>query len=547
MDAYSVFILQKGRMMRRTAMRVGSAVCAVALLGSLAACGGDKKPTTTADGKPIVSVLVAKEPNQDKIANMQWAKDLEADCDCKIEWQEVDNGDFANQRNTTLSAGDIPDISLHAFSFVYAEQFSNLFEDLNQDLDKLPNVKAFFKEKPDAQKLNTDSKGHLYTLPNAHGKNNAGTGQLMMINKAWLDKLGLQVPTTWDELENVLKAFKTQDPNGNGQADEIPMNIKKLEGSYFTWYSPMLLLNSTGIVTGFNKGVSEYGFYAKNGVVKSFLTSDEYKQVIKYYHKLISEGLIPAEWATKDDDAYNADQISDGKTAKTGVVFGWSPSDNFGKLKDQYIAMPVPSAPGVSPDQTVWDGSSSELSPAGLSISSHAANKDAALKLANLLYSEKYSVQQFLGSFGKAITKTGEHEYTVDNDKLSQLTGDNQYPGLSELLVGWIPDEATIKGDTHADELIEVNKVYEEQRSHFDPVKDYIPDYVNMDNMDPSDATKLNTNNAEIFNTTMQKTAAWMSKGGIDEEWDAYCKQLDSIGLQESTKIWQKWYDTYTK
>ena len=527
-------------------MRVGSAVCAVALLGSLAACGGDKKPTTTADGKPIVSVLVAKEPNQDKIANMQWAKDLEADCDCKIEWQEVDNGDFANQRNTTLSAGDIPDISLHAFSFVYAEQFSNLFEDLNQDLDKLPNVKAFFKEKPDAQKLNTDSKGHLYTLPNAHGKNNAGTGQLMMINKAWLDKLGLQVPTTWDELENVLKAFKTEDPNGNGQADEIPMNIRKLD-SYFTYYSPMLLLNSTGIVTGFNKGVSPTGFYAKNGVVKSFLTSDEYKEVVKYYHKLISEGLIPADWATKDDDAYNANQISDGQIAKTGVVFGWSPTDNFGKLKDQYIAMPAPSAPGVSPDETVWDGSSSELAPAGLTISAHAANKDAALKLANLLYSEKYSVQQFLGSFGQTLTKTGEHKYTVDSAKLDKLTKDNLYPGLSELLVGWIPNEVIIKGDTHADELIEVNKVYEEQRSHFDPVKDYIPDYVNMDNMDPSDSAKLSTSNAEINNTVMQKTAAWMAKGGIDEEWDAYCKQLDSIGLQDNIKIWQKWYDTYTK
>ena len=127
------------------------------------------------------------------------------------------------------------------------------------------------------------------------------------------------------------------------------------------------------------------------------------------------------------------------------------------------------------------------------------------------------------------------------------MTGDNQYPGLSELLVGWIPDEATIKGDTHADELIEVNKVYEEQRSHFDPVKDYIPDYVNMDNMDPSDSAKLSTSNAEINNTVMQKTAAWMSKGGIDEEWDAYCKQLDSIGLQDNIKIWQKWYDTYTK
>jgi ABC-type glycerol-3-phosphate transport system substrate-binding protein len=532
-------------MRRRTALKAGAITCAVALLGSLAACGGSKEPTTTADGKPIVSVLVVKRPATDKIANMQWAKDLEADCDCKIEWQEVSEDAWAQQKNATLAAGKIADVSLHAFFPANAAQFPGLFEDLSKDLDKMPNVKQFFKEKPDAQKLTTDPEGHMYALPSSRGKSYSGTGQHMFINKTWLDKLGLQVPTTWDELENVLKAFKTQDPNGNGQADEIPMNIKKLESSYYTWYSPMLLLNSTGISTGFNmSAASETGFYAKNGVVKSFMTSDEYKQVIKYYHKLISEGLIPADWATKDDDAYNADQISDGQTAKTGVVFGWSPSDNFGKLKDQYIAMPVPSAPGVSPDQTVWDGSSSELSVAGLSISAHAANKDAALKLANLLYSEKYSVQQFLGSFGQTLTKTGEHEYTVDNDKLSQLTGDNQYPGLSELLVGWIPDEVTIKGDSHADELIEVNKVYEEQRSNFDPVKDYIPDYVNMDS---ADAAKLNTSNAEIFNTVMQKTATWMSKGGIDEEWDAYCKQLDSLGLQDNIKIWQKWYDLCVK
>ena len=532
-------------MRRQTMVKAGAVACAVALLGSLSACGGNKKPTTTADGKPIVTVLVKKNANQEKMADMQWAKDLEADCDCKIEWQEVTREAWGQQKNATLASGDIADVNLNGYGAVDAYQYPGMLEDLSKDLDKLPNVKAFFKQKPEAEKFSADTKGKIYSIATGRGKSYSGTGQHMLINKAWLDKLGLQVPTTWDELENVLKAFKTQDPNGNGQADEIPMNIKKLESSYYTWYSPMLLLNSTGISTGFNmSAASETGFYAKNGVVKSFMTSDEYKEVVKYYHKLISEGLIPADWATKDDDAYNADQISDGQTAKTGVVFGWSPSDNFGKLKDQYIAMPVPSAPGVSPDQTVWDGSSSELSVAGLSISAHAANKDAALKLANLLYSEKYSVQQFLGSFGQTLTKTGEHEYTVDNDKLSQLTGDNQYPGLSELLVGWIPDEVTIKGDSHADELIEVNKVYEEQRSNFDPVKDYIPDYVNMDS---ADAAKLNTSNAEIFNTVMQKTATWMSKGGIDEEWDAYCKQLDSLGLQENAKIWQKWYDLCVK
>ena len=43
-----------------------------------------------------------------------------------------------------------------------------------------------------------------------------------IINKVWLDKLGLAIPTTIQELKDVLIAFKTQDPNGNGIADEIP-------------------------------------------------------------------------------------------------------------------------------------------------------------------------------------------------------------------------------------------------------------------------------------------------------------------------------------
>lgn len=527
--------------MRNVAMKVGAAVCAVALLGSLSACG-NKKSTTTADGKPIVTVLVKKNANQDKIANMQWAKDLEADCDCKIEWQEVTREAWSQQKNATLASGDIADVNLNGFNSLDAYQYSGMFEDLGKSLDKLPNIKAFFKEKPEAKKFSTDSKGRVYAIATARGKSYSGTGQHMLINKAWLDKLGLQVPTTWDELENVLMAFKTQDPNGNGQADEIPMNIQKL-GSGFSWYSPMLLLNSTGIPTGFNKGVSTYGFYAKNGVVKSFMTSDEYKQVIKYYHKLISEGLIPADWATKDDDAYNANQTSDGKTAKTGVVFSSSISDTFGDLKDQYITIPVPSAPGVSPDKTVWDGSSSEFDAAGPAVSARAANKDATLKLLNLMYSEKYSVQQFYGSFGKTVTKTGEHEYTVDNDKLIEMRKKNTSPSLS-YPAGWIPDEVTIKGDAGSDALYQASKVYEKQRSNFDPVKDYIPDYVNPD---ADDNTTLASNYNQISNVAMQKTATWMSKGGIDEEWDAYCKQLDSLGLQENVKIWQKWYDIYTK
>ncbi|KAA8815968.1 extracellular solute-binding protein [Bifidobacterium callitrichos] len=531
-------------MTRRSVMtKALAAISAIAMLGTVAACGGSSEPTTTEDGKPILKILVVKNTNTDKTTNMQWAKDLEKEAGVKIEWQEVTDDQWGQQKNPSMSGGEIADISLRAFSPDDAAQFPDLFEDLSDDMDKLPNVKKFFDEKPDAKKLVADPEGHIYNLPSSRGKAYSGSGQNMMINKAWLDKLGLKVPTTWDELETVLKAFKEKDPNGNGQADEIPMNIRALDTGGFGWYSPMLLLNSTGIVTGYNKGPSAQGIYVKDGKVKSYLVSDEYKEVIKYYNKLISEGLIPADWSTKQADAYYADQTNDGKTAKTGVIFGWSLAD-FGDMRDQYEAMPVPAAPGVSADKVVWDGSSNEFENFKLSIAANTANKDAALKVANLLYSEKYSVQQFAGSFGVTLTDDGNHTYTQDADKMQQLKADNKMPAYADRLAGWIPDEVTINGDYDAEDIQEVNKANEEQRTHFDPVKDYMPDYVRPD---ATDATTISNNNTQIMNIAIQKAAQWMAEGGIDGEWDAYVKQLESLGLNDNVKLWQKWYDTYTK
>jgi len=47
-------------------------------------------------------------------------------------------------------------------------------------------------------------------------------GRAYWIRTDWLEALDLEVPQTVDEYEAVLRAFKTQDPNGNGEADEVP-------------------------------------------------------------------------------------------------------------------------------------------------------------------------------------------------------------------------------------------------------------------------------------------------------------------------------------
>ena len=192
------------------------------------------------------------------------------------------------------------------------------------------------------------------------------------------------------------------------------------------------------------------------------------------------------------------------------MIFGWSLSD-FGDLQDQYVAMPVPAAPGVPADKVVWDGSSNQYEDSKLAISASCKNMDAALKVANLLYSEKYSIQQFLGSFGDILTKTGDHTYTVDSDGYRTKLSDNLFPGLSDRFAGWIPDDVTITGDYNADDILEVNKAFDEQRSHYDHVKDYMPDYVRAD---ATDSTTISNNNTQLMDAAVQQAATWMTEGG---------------------------------
>jgi ABC-type glycerol-3-phosphate transport system substrate-binding protein len=367
--------------------RVVSIAVLAAMVAALTACssGGDSDASK-------VSILVVQNTNQVAVKDMAWAKQLAKDLRCPISWQTVDDTAWSQQKNTTLAAGQVPDIAIRAIQPSDAVQYPGVFADISKHLDKLPNVKAFFAEQPIAKKLAESGGGQILALTSSRGKSYAGSGQHMMINKAWLDKLGLGIPKTWDELTAVLEAFKTKDPNGNGKADEVPFNIPAIGTSGFSWFNPMLLLNSTGIVTQFNKGPSGQGIYVKDGKVSNFLVADHYKQVVEYLHQLMADGLVPKDALTQATSAYNATTTSDGVTARVGVVFGWSLAD-FGKLRDQYVAMPVPAASAsMSPSDVVWDGSDNEFETGKLSVSAAAENKSCVWKIVNALYGQKYSI-----------------------------------------------------------------------------------------------------------------------------------------------------------
>lgn len=532
---------------RHVTLRVFATLGVAALVTAGAAGCSGSDSATDENGNPIVTIMVVKNSNQTPMSEMTWAQELEEDCGCTIEWQEVSDDQWGQQKSATLASGDLADLNIRAFNPDDVAVNPTAFEVLGDDLDSLPNVQEFFEEQPTAEKF-VEVDGVVTVLPSSRTSGFLASGQHFMINKVWLDNLGLDIPTTWDELREVMEAFATQDPNGNGEADEIAFNPRELStGTIGNWWSPFLMLNSTGIVTHFNSGPSQAGIYVQDGVVGNYMQTEQFRQVIEFYHEMIEEGWAPSDWVSVEDTVYNTRNQSDGETAIVGMAFGWDESafGNYGsEIADQYIAIPIPAADGYDWEDTVWDGSqdANRYEDYHMAMSANASNKEACLKVIDLLYSEKYSIQQLYGSLTDGyIEQTGDHSYTV-TDKFHEAQNNSEVPALEDRLAGWISDEVTVVGDNGMDYVSEADSAYTEQYEHYDHTADMMPIYVRLSQ---DDQTTVSNNNTAIFNYAIPVISNWIVDGGADDDdqWQEFQDNLTAYNIDENTEIWQAAYD----
>src|SRR5690606_16000187 len=112
----------------------------------------------------------------------------------------------------------------------------------------------------------------------------------LWIYKPWLDALGLEMPTTTDELLAVYRAFKEQDPNGNGNADEIP-----LMSATDTWTGAAM---NRGSLDPYFMGSFLYNpgepwlVLNEEGRVDFSANKDAWREGLKFLNQLYAEGLI---------------------------------------------------------------------------------------------------------------------------------------------------------------------------------------------------------------------------------------------------------------
>jgi putative aldouronate transport system substrate-binding protein len=520
----------------------------------LAGCTSDKvdkenEASVGKDGKVHLTALITKHPLTQDVNKIEWLQKVEDSAGVDIKWEEV-TADWDQKKGAMLAGGDVPDLIIGPNAITDADfvQFPGLFEDLSKSVDeKLPNVKAMFDEKPETKVIATQLDGNIYGLPK-YQRFWPATVTRQFINQKWLDNLGLKMPTNWDELYTVLKAFKDEDANGNGdKKDEIPMDFSPTGTVGFGFFQPTVLLGSQGITLTDSSGS---GYFVEDGKVKNFLTDDRYKELVEFLHKCYAEGLISKEVFTQDYTKYQSVARGKDDIAKVGYTFGWEVTDRFGNtLAPQYKSMAPLKVTADSTEQVSWDYDYNTLNYGVnmVTLSSQSKNKDAALKFINELYDPKVSMQVLFGSLGTNIADNGDGSYKVLPPADSKMD-----PGTWK----WTSTFADNGPMYIADDLkLELGADMQSVGAQTEPLMDAI-NAIDKDNevlpsmfikYSKEDNSKLSLNNTNLMTLALAKYSQWITKGGVDKEWDSYVKNAKKTGVQENIKIMQKYYDDFKK
>lgn len=216
---------------------------------------------------------------------------LEEQIGVELQWITKNGADFENTLALLIASGDIPDIiggirdRIAYYQYVEDGLFHPDFEQLLRQHG--PNLLAARTD--DQIERNRWSDGNIYVI--ADNVTGNWSGQIMHLH--WLRALGLDVPTTIDELTNVVRAFTLDDPDGNGKNDTYGFG-GLMGGNYIRTFGLNMIYPAFGCDT-FAWSVQG------NGQLEHGTVQTECLEALRYMRMLYEEGYLDPEFATIND------------------------------------------------------------------------------------------------------------------------------------------------------------------------------------------------------------------------------------------------------
>uniref|UniRef100_UPI0031DC803E ABC transporter substrate-binding protein n=1 Tax=Streptomyces hawaiiensis TaxID=67305 RepID=UPI0031DC803E len=209
---------------------------------------------------------------------------------------DVPLADYEKKRSVLIGAGDAPFLipkTYHPSEVAFVS--SGAILPVSDYVKLMPN----FREKVRKWKLEPEldsirqSDGSYYLLPGLHEKPKAGYS--LSFRTDVLDQHGLSLPSTWDEVYDVLKALKEEHPGKYPFTDRWSTNTPFPCGALFSY-----LGQAFGVRSGWTYDNISFDHKAQKYVFTG--AQDAYRQMVEYLRKLVAEKLMDPESFSQTDD-----------------------------------------------------------------------------------------------------------------------------------------------------------------------------------------------------------------------------------------------------
>ncbi len=455
-----------------------------------------------------------------------------------IEWMEIPLSGWDEKINVMVSTGNMPDAILGDFNLssnydqvVALDEYLELYA---------PNVTQFFETRDDYPNALYAPDGHIKCLPTGDEATPNIIDSQYWINKKWLDNLGLEVPETPEQLREVLIAFRDNDPNGNGQKDEIPFTF----GSTWGWADA--IDNFFGAF-----GVLESGYHVymdENNQAVFAAEQQGYYDALSYLHGLYADGLIDKDVFTMSSDQYNS---RDPEGSKVGLLAGYSPTQcGFNGEIGTYVALPV--LKGADGKQMI--GVNNVTKTGGFVISKNCKNPAALVRWYDYVNSSlEMSLKWGRGAEDvawKIVEEDGKEVpmfLTIDDEVLKANGG---YKNKAEYR-----NAESFSGQTPSlwraayEEVLQHDEKWPVDQK-LDAVKDqmkYGVSYMPAGTATQENSERRNLLKADI-DTYLKKFIADSVINGIDEaQWQAHQETLVKLKVAEYRDLCQEYIDSVIK
>lgn len=423
---------------------------------------------------------------------------------------DLNSGDYADVvGGWTLSDSMILTYGVNQGVFIPLEDYFKAYCPKISEIMDLPGVREEM----------TAPDGHVYTIP--YVCDDTTVGYTPYINSEWLKNVNMEMPTTTEEFEAVLKAFKEQDANGNGDpSDEIPFstdpNNKHIEAMAGWFGLPM----------------NKFGIGIQNGEVVYAGASKTYREFLSWFNKLYEQGLVDLEIFTQDSATW------EGKGNKDlyGVSIAYGSNEYSGieqtTVKGKYDVLPVLNTENGG----IWlrDTNGFSVYRTQAVITDNAKNPEVICRWFDNAFELENGIGCNRGPVGTVVFKEDNGYRAIDTKTLPEedqekLSWGNLWP---QSLPKYMPSGF---------KYIEDNPLYNEKKVSEETYEPYLTKEIVPSFWIPIDKIDRFSDIATAINDYFNQQQAMFVSGELDvdddAQWKSYVDGLYSLGLEDWLEV----------